>query len=495
MPRFSLANWLSRRKRRSWKRYLWTGLLVVTLLLSVQFQTTATERMRHYTELEFPPLPEIQLPDYTRFQLKNGMKVFLMPDRELPLIGGTAIFTTGSRLEPADKVGLASIVGEVMRTGGTRTHSPGELNELLEKRAAAIETSIRTTAGVASFNALSEDTDLVLGLFAEVLREPIFDERQLQLAKNQRRGGIARRNDDPSDIASREFQKLVYGPASPYARTIEYATIDNITREDVVNFWAKYFHPNNMILGIVGDFDTPAMRQLIEQKFGDWPANQQLEIPSLPEVEQANKGGIFMVDRPQLSQSNVLMGHLGGKFKDPDYFALDVMNGVLNGLAGRLFNQVRSAQGLAYSVYGFWNPRYDYPGKFIAGGQTRSEATVPFIQAVRSEIEKIGKTPISPAELKSAQDAVLNSFVFNFATPSQTLSRLMQYEYYGYPEDFIFQYRKGVEGTTVADIQRVAQTHLQPDDIVTLVVGNASAIQPPLSSLDAETIVRKIDIK
>ncbi len=115
-----------------------------------------------------------------------------------------------------------------MRTGGTRTHSPGELNELLEQRAAAIETSIRTTAGVAMFNALSEDTDLVLGLFAEVLREPVFDKRQFQLAKTQLRGEIARRNDDPSDIASREFQKLVYGPASPYARTIEYATIDNI---------------------------------------------------------------------------------------------------------------------------------------------------------------------------------------------------------------------------------------------------------------------------
>jgi len=428
------------------RRYLWAGLLVVTVLLSTQFQTTATDKMRHYyTELEFPPLPEIQVPDYTRFQLENGMKVFLMPDRELPLISGTAIFATGDRLEPADKVGLASIVGEVMRTGGTRTHSPGELNELLEQRAAAIETSIRTTAGVAMFNALSEDTDLVLGLFAEVLREPAVDERQFQLAKTQLRGEIARRNDDPSDIASREFQKLVYGPASPYARTIEYATIDNITREDVVSFWAKYFHPNNMILGIVGDFDPQAMRQLIVQKFGDWPANRQLEIPPLPKVEQANMGGIFMVDRPQLSQSNVLMGHLGGKFNDPDYFALDVMNGVLNGLGGRLFNKVRSGQGLAYSVYGFWNPRYDYPGKFIAGGQTRSEATVPFIQAVRSEIEQIRTTPISPAELKSAQDAVLNSFVFNFATPSQTLSRLMQYEYYGYPEDFIFQYRKGVE--------------------------------------------------
>jgi zinc protease len=183
---------------------------------------------------------------------------------------------------------------------------------------------------------------------------------------------------------------------------------------------------------------------------------------------------------------------LGGQLNSPDYAALDVMNQVMNGFGGRLFNEVRSRQGLAYSVYGYWNPRYDYPGTFIAGGQTRSDGTVPFIKGILAEIERIRTTPITPQELASAKDQVLNSFVFNFQDPGQTLSRLMRYEYYGYPEDFIFRYQKGVKATTIEDVQRVAQKYLQPDQVVTLVVGNASAIQPPLTSLS--TNVTSLDI-
>jgi zinc protease len=198
------------------------------------------------------------------------------------------------------------------------------------------------------------------------------------------------------------------------------------------------------------------------------------------------------VNQPQLTQSYVQIGHIGGELNSPDYPALDVLNQVMNGFGGRLFNEVRSRQGLSYSVYGFWSPRYDFPGTFIAGGQTRSDATVPFIQAVRAEIEKFRTTPITPEELASAKDQVLNSFVFNFQDPSQTLARLMRYEYYGYPEDFLFRYQRAVKATTIEDVQRVAQKYLQPDKLVTLVVGNAQAIQPPLTSLSAD--VTSVDI-
>jgi zinc protease len=187
------------------------------------------------------------------------------------------------------------------------------------------------------------------------------------------------------------------------------------------------------------------------------------------------------------------MGHLGGQFNSPDYAALDVLNQVMNGFGGRLFNEVRSRQGLTYSVYGYWSPSYDYPGMFIAGGQTRSDATVPFIKAILSEIEQLRKAPVTPRELAYAKDQVLNSFVFNFQDPSQTLSRLMRYEYYGYPEDFLFRYQQGVKSTTIEDVQRVAQKYLQPDQIVTLVVGNASAINPPLTSLSTD--VTSLDIR
>lgn len=473
-----------------------TGLLIITMLVVVflRVPVRADNSPKHYTELKFPPLPEIQLPEYTRFQLENGITVYMMEDRELPLVSGRALFKTGSRFESADKVGLALLTGSVMRTGGTSTHSPDQLNQLLEQKAAAVETSIGTTAGSGSFSALSEDLEEVFSLFAEVIKEPVFAEEKLEFAKRQLRGSISRRNDDPDDIASREFDKLIYGKESPYARTLEYENLNNISREDLVKFYQSYVQPEKMILGIVGDFETEAMRQLIVEKFGNWQPSIKSEIPPLPAVSQAQKSGVFVVEQPQLTQSYVQMGHLAGELNNPDYPALSVLNGVLNGFGGRLFNNIRTKQGLAYSVYAVWSPSYDYPGVFIAAGQTRSDATVPLIQALNEEIEKIRNRQISEEELAYAKESTLNSFIFNFEDPAQTLSRLMRYEYYGYPEDFIFRYREGIEATTVADVQRVARAYLQPEKMVTLVVGNVEAIEPSLSSLGSNIQITSIDV-
>ena len=459
----------------------------------IAFTPTAdTGTAKHYTELDFPSLPEVKLPDYERYQLDNGMVVYLMEEHELPLVSGTAIIRTGSRLEAPEKAGLAEITGTLLRTGGTKEHTPDELNQLLEQKAAVVETSVGKTSGGASFEALSEDMETVVNLFAEVLRYPAFAKEKLALAQQQTAGGIARRNDDPGDIASREFNKLIYGDTSPYARTVEYETLTNISRSDVVNFYEQYFHPENIILGMVGDFAPNQMKALIEEAFGDWPSNSSATAIQVPSASQQQAGKIFFANQPQLTQSNILLGHLGGQLDNPDYPALSVLNGVMNGFGGRLFNEIRSRQGLAYSVYSVWSPRYDYPGIFIAGGQTRSDATVPFIESVRDELQKLRNQPITSQELTYAQESILNSFVFNFQNPEQTLARLMRYEYYGYPADFIFQYQRAIKNVTIDDVQRVAREYLQPEKIVTLVVGNSSDIQPPLSILGTQ--VETVDI-
>ncbi len=463
------------------------------VILTFNFSWAATAA-KHYTELTFAPLPEPKLPKYERYVLNNGMVVYLMEDHELPLVKGTALIRTGGRWEPADKVGLAKLTGEVMRSGGTAKHTADELNQMLEQRAASVEISINEVAGNASFDALKEDVETVLQLFAEVLQEPVFAADKLELAKTQERGRIARRNDDPEEIAQREFKKLIYGQDSPYARTTEYATLNNISREDLLKFKEQFFHPNNMILGIVGDFDPKKMKELIQARFGDWKPKPNFIKPQPPKVAPVTSSGVFAVNQPQLTQSNILIGHLGGQFNSPDYPALDVLNGVLNGFGGRLFNEVRSRQGLAYSVYGYWSPRYDYPGMFIAGGQTRSDATVQFVKALQAEIKRLQTQPISSQELAFAKESTLNSFVFNFEDPAQILLRLMRYEYYGYPQDFLFRYQKAVAATTAADVQRVARKYLHPENLTILVVGNQAAINPPLTQLATRVIPIDITI-
>ena len=492
MDRFKL---FSRRGQRRWLFSVLLGLTVFALLWGPGWRSAAIATpAKHYTDLEFPPLAEIQFPDYERYELDNGIVVYLMEDHELPLVTGSATFRTGNRLEPADKVGLAGIMGNTLRMGGTETYPPTELNQRLEQRAASVETAVNIASGSASFDALTEDLDEVFALFADVIRRPAFDPAQVDLVKTQYQGSIARRNDSPNDIASREFSKLIYGDDSPYARTIEYATLNNISRADLFEFYRASIQPNKMILGIEGDFDATLMKAMVEEYLGDWQATAMAEEPEeLPAVSQANTG-IFFIDQPQLSQSYIQIGHLGGQRDHPDYFALSVLNEVLNGFGGRLFNQLRSRQGLAYLVYAFWAARYDYPGTFIGGGQTASETTVPFIRSFLAEIDQVRTTPITREELDRAKDSVLNSFVFNFQRPVQTLSRLMRYEYYDYPSDFVFRFQKGVEAITVEDVLRAAQTHLKPDQIITLVVGNAADIQPPLTSLGDNVQVTPVDI-
>ncbi len=480
-------------KSKSKKIINWLNLGIITVLALFFLRLPATAQTpKHYTELEFSPPPEVQLPQYERYQLDNGMVVYLVEDHDLPLVEGKALIRTGSRYEPADKVGLAQLVGTVMRSGGTESHSAKRLNSLLEQKAASIETQIGNTSADASFSSLTEDLETVFKLYAEVIREPAFAEEQIVLAKRQQEGAIARRNDNPGDIARREFNKLIYGEKSPYARTVEYDTLNNIAREDIVSFYQQYIRPDSIIMGIVGDFESTAMKALIEETFADWQALSISPQLNPPDVTQKHEGGIFTIDRPDLTQSNILLGHIGGTLKNPDYPQLSVLNGVMNGFGGRLFDEVRSRQGLAYSVYGVWNPHYDYQGTFFAGGQTRTDATVPFVKSIVSEIKKLRSTPITEEELANAKESILNSFVFNFQNPSQTLSRLMRYEYYDYPADFIFQYQEGVKATTVEDIQRVAQKYLQPEKLVTLIVGNTREIGSSINNLGAK--VQTVDI-
>ena len=477
----------------SLKQFRTVGLILITTLLVLVFRLPAVAQTpKHYTDLEFPLLAEISLPEYERYELTNGMVVYLMEDHQLPLVKGSALIKTGSRLEPAPKVGLAQTTGSLMRLGGTQQHSANEINQLLEQRAARVEVGIGTSSGSAGFNTLSEDLETVFNLFSEVLQEPAFSPQLLGFIKNQQQGGIDRRNDDPGSIASRELGKLIYGEDSPYARTIEYETIDNITRDDVVAFYEQYVRPENIILGVVGDFEPNTMKSLIENTLGKWQPNTPEPEINIPSAQQKQGQGVFFVNQPQLNQSNVLLGHLGGKFDSPDYPALSVVNGLLNGFGGRLFNDLRSRKGLAYTVYGFWSAGYDYPGVFIAGGQTASQTTVKFITSLLDEIKRVQTTAISSDELDYAKESILNSFVFKFENPSQTLSRLTTYEYYGYPQDFIFEYQKGVKATTIEDVQRVAQEYLKPENIVTLVVGNEEEINPPLSQLGQT--VKSIDV-
>jgi predicted Zn-dependent peptidase len=444
-----------------------------------------------YKTLKFGPPPQLKIPDIPSYTMPNGMKVFLLENHELPLINGFVLVRTGNLFDPKDKIGLAELTGNVMRSGGTKSKTGEQLDEQLENIAASVETGIGETSGRVGFSALKENIDQVLAIFQDVLMNPEFRQDKLALAKSQVRSGLSRRNDEPSDIMSRSFAEVVYGRDNPYAWRMEYEHIDRIQREDLLAFYRRYFFPANMILAVQGDFSAADMRAKLDKLFGGWNYKQEA-VPPFPPVTAKPAPGVYLAPKQDVTQTSFALGHLGGVLKDPNVPALSVMSDILGGgFSSRLFKEVRTRMGLAYSISGGWGSNYGHPGLFQISGSTKSASTVASIQAALAEVNKIRTVEVTDQELDTAKQSVLNSFVFNFDSPGKTLSRLITYEYYGYPKDFIFQYQKGVQAVTKADVLRVAKQYLKPENIAIVAVGKPSDFGKPLSELGP---VKEIDL-
>lgn len=436
-----------------------------------------------YKDLKFPPLKQVEIPKVSTYTLPNGMRLYLLENHELPLVSGFALVRTGNLFDPPDKIGLAGMTGTVLRTGGTKSKTGDELDEELENIAASVESGIGETSGRVSFSALRENIDEVLAVFKDVLTVPEFRQEKIDLAKNQRRSAISRRNDDPGGIASREFSETLYGKDTPYGWRMEYEHVDRIQRGDLLAFYKRYFFPANVMLAVYGDFAVAEMKARIEKLFGDWSA-QQPPVPSFPEVREKPAPGIYLAAKEDVTQTFFRIGHLGGVLRDKNYPALEVMADILGGgFKSRLFQKVRTQLGYAYSIHAGWDANYGHPGVFEIGGSTKSLSTTDTIKVVRQEVDRIRSAEVSDDELKAAKDTVLNSFVFNFDTPGKTLGRLVTYEYYGYPKDFIFQYQKGVAAVTKADILRVAREYVKPENFTVVAVGKPDDFGRPLADL------------
>jgi zinc protease len=462
--------------RRSCRRCFLISLLTACAALGQQIPSS-------YKNLKYPTLKEIQIPKVEETTLPNGMKVYLLESHELPLVRGLALVRTGNLFDPPDKIGLATITGSLIRSGGTAAKSGDQLDEDLENIAASVESQIGESFGSVSFSTLKERTDEVLGAFHDVVTNPAFREDKLELIRTQLRSGISRRNDEAHGISQREFSGLVYGPKTPYGWEMEYATVDNIKRDDVAGFYKRYFFPANVILAVQGDFSAAEMKGKLEKLFGSWNA-QQPPVPPFPKVDFQPKPGIYVATKTDVTQTSVVLGHLAGVLSDKDYPALEVMSDILGGgFQSRLFQKVRTQLGYAYDVSASWGASYDHPGLFEIASSTKSANTTDTLKAIEAEVQRIRTQEVTEEELESAKQTVVNGFIFNFDTPSKTLNRLLTYRYFGYPDDFIFRYQKSVEQVTRADILRVAKQYVDPAKFVIVAVGNPKDFGTPLSAM------------
>jgi len=433
-------------------------------------------------ELKYPPLGKIAIPKIEKVVLNNGLQVYLLEDHTLPVVDVNVVINNcGGYLEPPNKIGLAKMMVEVMRSGGIQGMTGDQIDGELEAVGASIETSVNSVSTSAKAHFLSDYTDKIMGILAGILRNPVFDEDKIELARTNQNGDISRRNDSPFDIIIREYRKLLCGADSPYARYPEYATIAAVSRDDMIMFHQTCLQPNNIQLAVIGDFKKKDMLALLQKYFGDWPKGQT-QPPEPPSVNLVFNPSVNLAEKSDVTQSNVLIGHLGGVMGDPDYPATIVLNSVLGGSFGsRLTDNVRSRKGLAYTAYGSYTFRFAIPGIFYAYAATKSGSTAEAIREMIKQIKSMQTDPPTDDEMKRGKDSWLNSYVFNFEDNSEVIQRMMDYDHYGLPADYMQQLKTAVEKVTPQDVVDVAKRKLHPDGLSIVVVGKAEEFDEPLS--------------
>lgn len=454
---------------------------VCIIFLTVFVSPGISFAQQTYKDLTFPPLTFIP-PQVERHTLDNGMRLFFVEDHELPIISMYALVKTGGIYEPEDKIGLAAITSEVMRTGGTSNRSADEINETLEYLAAFVEVNIGEELGSAELWTLTKNVDTSLEIFADVIMNPVFDQAKIDLAKNQMFELIRRRNDSPEGIRSREFMRVVYGKMHPLARIPQIDTITAITRDDLLAFFQTYFFPNNIMLAVTGDFAGDEMLQKLEATFQNWKP-MDMTFPDVETVPYKLFPSVNLIHK-DVEQANLAIGHLGIKADNPDYPAVQVLDLILGsgGFSSRLFQKVRNELGLTYSIGSYLGAGTRDYGVFLIFCGTRNDAVHEAIAVILDEIKQLTETAVSDEELQAAKNQYLNSFVFKFATVNDIVRRKMFYEYIGYPPDFLETFRNRVMNVTKADVLRVAQQYLHPDKMIILAVGNAKELKEPLST-------------
>jgi len=449
------------------------------------------QQAKPWEKIPVPPLHQFKPQQPKRIALKNGIVLFLQEDHELPFVSGSVLIPGGSRDEDPAKCGLIDIYGQTWRTSGTEKMNGDAMDDLLEAKAAHIETGGDLDSTALSWESLKADTGQVYDLAMDLLFHPKFDQQKLRLAQQQEATGIVRRNDDENQIAGREAVKLVYGANSPYARQPELATISKVTIADL-QAWHDRSLGGKLIIAISGDFDPASMEARLRATFEKLPAAKPNTVRH--DDVAGPKPGVYFINKEDVNQSSVQIVGVGLDRHNPDIPSVAMMNDVFGGgFASRLFQVVRTQHGLAYAVGGGLSFAWDHPGTFAAVVMPRSDKTVEAIQRTYEVLNSLVNEPFTEEELKRAKDNILNSFLFRYDTKDKVLAERVRLEFYGYPADYLETYKAALEKVTVAGLNSTAKKYIHPDKYAVLVVGNKSEITPGLDALKMGP-VHSIDI-
>jgi len=455
-------------------------ILALLVLLASAAGVIAGKIVDHPDKLKFKDLdyqpPEAK--DY-RHTLDCGATAYIAENKEVPTFELTILVRTGSMYEPVERAGLADITGYVMRNGGVEGMSAKDLDERLAYLAGEVSVNIRGSRGEASLFCLSKDMDEGLDLLKKVLRTPAFDQEVIDRYRKDVLSELEQRNASTASIESREWEFLMYGDhpcTMPYRRTE--ASVNSVTREDLIAFHKKYFFPKNFIFAVSGDFETKDILAKLNAMMAGW-ADQQLDLPVISDRVPDPQPGVYMIKKEDVNQSRIRVGHIGVKRGMPDEYALLVMNDILGGggFTSRIVRRVRSDEGLTYSAGSAFERPVQYPGTFRSWFQTKHSTAAFGTGIIIEEINRIRTEKVDDEIVENAKASFISNVVNPFSSKRSIVNTFADEQYTGRADGYWQNYKKNMEAVTADDVLAAAKKYLHPNKLVFLVVGDPEAVQ------------------
>ncbi|MDH4217912.1 MAG: insulinase family protein [Candidatus Aminicenantes bacterium] len=457
------------------KRYILIFTIFV-LFLSFLFAQKDPKTLE-FPDIEFAP----KKPGLAA--VKEGVTFYFQEDYESPVIEGMLIFKSGSLYEPSGKEGLASLTMRMLKAGGTKTLTPDKLEDKLDFLGSTISSFGGLEFSQIRFWTLSKNFDETWKVLTDMLYNPGFDEERFETEKKKDLEMIRRRFDYPSSLGMYLFQELVYGKDFPEARRTTSTSINGITLDDVKAFYEKNIRDIEVIVAFTGDFKHQEILSLLEESFEDWKATAPADL-DLPKAALATKPGVYFIDKPDMTQAIIAMGHLGLNNLDEANVEVNIFNFILGtgSFNSRLMREVRSNRGLAYATFGLVSLGRD-KGVFFNFCQTKSQSVGEAIKLMKDIITDMTENPVSVDELDVAKKYEVNSFVHKFDSPQAVVRQAIYLKLDGYPDDYLETYLPRIKKVDADKLLAIGKRAVNPDDMVILVVGKKSEVLDQLKAL------------
>lgn len=431
---------------------------------------------------------EIKLPPMKSKTLSNGLEILIIEHHELPIVAFRLVLKTGTAYDPKGQAGLANLTADLLRKG-TDTHSATEIAETIDFVGGSLGAGADRDMTYVTCKVLTKYFDTGLDLLADVILNPTFGQEEIDRLKSQTTSSIIQQKDDPNVVVGWEFNRQLFGEhpfANPPVGTVK--SLDSLNRDDIVRFHKEFYRPNNAILCVVGDVKPKEVFKKVEKKLSDWKRGR---VPALsfPPPPPLSGYRIVLVDKPDLTQSNIKFGHLGVDRSNPDYFPLVLMNYILGGsFVSRLNNVVRVEKGLTYGIWSRFEMNKE-PGAFVVTTFTRNDSTLNAIKASLAELSRIREQGITEEELKEAKAFYRGYFPLRFETPEQIATRVLETKLYGLGKNYLQDYVKNIDKVTIEEVDQAAKRYLGPDNLVFVVVSKAEEVKADLQKLATVQVV------